>query len=81
MKPFMLRHKNDWLPNKLQYGATYWIGFIAVAHEGFTFKLSKNSNQVSLKDDSGERFISKRELKDYFKGEYLQFATEIEPEE
>ncbi|MCS5501327.1 hypothetical protein NY607_09375 [Lysinibacillus sp. A4] len=27
MKPFMLRHKLGWLPNKLEYRRTYIIGF------------------------------------------------------
>lgn len=27
MKPFMLRHKLGWLPNKLEYRRTYITGF------------------------------------------------------
>lgn len=81
MKAFMLRHKHDWLPQKLYYGRTYWVAMAGVSHEGFTFKLSKNSKFVITKDDSGEYVESKQSIRGWFQEGYLQFAVEIEPEE
>ncbi|MGE7021596.1 hypothetical protein [Solibacillus cecembensis] len=75
MKPFMLHHKFAWLPTKLQYRKTYSIGFKGVAHESFTFKLTKNSTHVIFKNNSREIVVSKRELKSYFKDGCLEFLA------
>lgn len=79
MKPFIIRHKIAWLPNKLQYRKIYSIGFKGVENEVFIFKLTKNSTHVILKSDRREIIVSKRELKRYFKNGSLQFlATQYE---
>lgn len=82
MKKFMVRGKSDDnVPNSLIYGRTYWMAFVAVSHEGFTFKLKKGSKLIILKDDSGEHLESKKWLRKTMKSGMLQFLVEIEPEQ
>ncbi|MCT1538323.1 hypothetical protein ACM1TL_07420 [Lysinibacillus capsici] len=75
MKPFMLRHKLGWLPNKLEYRRTYIIGFKGETDESYTFMLTKNSKYVRLVNNNKEMVVRKRELKRYFKDGCLQFLT------
>lgn len=82
MKKFIVRGKSDVrVPNKLIYGSTYWMGFAAVAHEGFTFKLNKGGKTIIIKDDSGQYLESKKWLRNIMRSGMLQFLVEIEPEE
>ncbi len=41
MKPFMLRLKFGWLPNKLEYRRTYTLVFKGETYERYTFKLTR----------------------------------------
>lgn len=78
MKPFMLRHKHNWLPKKLQYGVPYWIGFIGVSHEGFEFILKRNVKAVQIRDNKGIYTWSKKQLREDFQDGLLQFCVELE---
>lgn len=75
MKPFMLHHKFNWLPPKLQYRKTYSIGFKSVEYESFTFQLTKNSTHVIFKNITRKIIVSKRKLKSYFKEWCLEFLA------
>lgn len=79
MKPFMLRHKFGWLPNKLEYRRTYTLVFKGETCEAFTFKLTKNSKYVRLVNEQKDSVVSKKELRSYFKDGCLQMlATQYE---